>query len=153
MLNDKRVDYVLQTLSASQKISLRLTGIPTEDKDVEIKLQLDKGLTPVGGSNGTTHIASLTAMLPSPFVLRINEVEASPDGSGGTIQVTNSQQIGSTDLASFIRIDPAVKFTTEITDNGFLIRSDGFDMEKTYLLTIKKGLRGQIGGSLVEDYQ
>ncbi len=151
-LDDKRVDYVLQTLSASSKISIRLTGIPTADKDLEIKLQIDKGLTPVGGSNGTTDIASLSAMIPSPFVLRISEVEASPDGIGGTIQVTTSQQISSADLASYIRLDPAVKFTTEITDNGFLIRSDAFNVEKTYLLTIKKGLRGQIGGTLVEDY-
>ena len=82
-------------------------------------------------------------MIPSPFVLRINEVEASPEGAGGTIQVSTSQQISSADLASYIQFDPAVKFTTEITDNGFTIHSDQFNVDKTYQLTIKKGLRGR----------
>ena len=151
-LDDKPVPFTLQTLSASNKISVRLTNIPTADKDYEIKLQLDKGLIPVGGSNGTADMASVRAMIPSPFILRINEVQANPDGAGGTIQVSTSQHISSTDLASHIQLDPAVKFNTEITETGFLIHSDHFNMEKTYLLTIKKGLRGEIGGSLVEDY-
>jgi hypothetical protein len=151
-LDDKPVTYSLQTLSASTKISIRLSNIPAEDKDYEIKLLLDKGLLPIGGSNGTTDIASASAMVPSPFVLRINEVEASPEGAGGTVQVTTSQQISSTDLAAYIQLDPAVKFTTEKTETGFLIHSDGFNLEKAYQLTIKKGLRGQIGGSLTEDY-
>src|SRR5450432_4205396 len=151
-LDDKPVPFTLQTLSASNKISVRLTNIPTADKDYEIKLQLDKGLIPVGGSNGTADMASVRAMIPSPFILRINEVQANPDGAGGTIQVSTSQHISSTDLASHIQLDPAVKFNTEITETGFLIHSDHFNLEKTYLLTIKKGLRGEIGGSLVEDY-
>ena len=151
-LEGKPVTFSLQTLSASEKISVRLAGIPTTDKDHEIKLQLDKGLIPVGGTNGTTELSSASAMIPSPFVLRINDVEANPDGGGGSIEVSTSQQINATDLASYIHLDPAVRFTTEITENGFTIQSDLFSIDKTYQLTIKKGLRGQIGGTLHEDY-
>jgi uncharacterized protein YfaS (alpha-2-macroglobulin family) len=151
-LDDKPVTYSLQTLSASDKISIRLANIPTADKDYEIKIKLDKGSLPVGGSNGSTEIVSATAIIPSPFVLRINGIEASPEGAGGTIQISTSQQISSANLASFLTIDPAVKFTTELTESGFTIRSDQFNVDKTYQLTIKKGLRGQIGGTLSEDY-
>jgi len=151
-LDDKPVNFIFQTLSASDKISIRLADIPVADKDYEIKLQMDKGLLPVGGSNGTEEISSVRAVIPSPFILRINEVEANPDGAGGTIQVTTSQRISSKDLTAHIKIEPAVKFSTEMTDNGFIIHSDQFDVDKTYLLIIKKGLRGEIGGSLVEDY-
>src|SRR5450755_4838612 len=151
-LDDKPVPFTLQTLSASNKISVRLTNIPTADKDYEIKLQLDKGLTPVGGSNGIADIATATAMIPSPFVLRINGIEASPEGAGGTIQISTSQQISTTNLTSFLSIEPTVKFNTEITETGFTIHSDQFNVDKTYQLTIKKGLRGQIGGTLNEDY-
>ena len=91
-------------------------------------------------------------MIPSPFVLRINEVEASPEGSGGTIRfrpVSKSfQQIWHPIFSS----NQLVKFNTEITENGFTIHSDQFNVDKTYQLTIKKGLRGQIGGTLHEDY-
>src|SRR5450432_2363999 len=151
-LDDKAVTYSLQTLSSSSKISVRLANIPAADKDYEIKIQLDKGLVPSGGSNGTTEIAGMNALIPSPFTLHINEVEASPDGTGGSIRITTSQQISPTGLASYIQLEPAVKFNTEITDNGFTIHSDGFNIEKTYLLTLKKGLHGQIGGTLNEDY-
>ena len=90
----------MQTLSASDKISLRLANIPAADKDYEIKIQLDKGVIPVGGVNGTAEMATATAMIPSPFVLRINGIEASPEGSGGTITIATSQKIISTNLAS-----------------------------------------------------
>ena len=65
MLDDKPVVYSLQTLSASDKISIRLANIPTADKDYEIKIKLDKGSLPVGGSNGSTEIVSATAIIPS----------------------------------------------------------------------------------------
>ena len=142
----------MQTLSSSNKITIRLADIPAGDKDYEIKMQLDKGLLPVGGSNGTADIVFANALITSPFVLRINEVEANPEGTGGTIQVTTSQQISSTDLAAHIQLQPAVKFNTEITETGFAIHSDHFNVDMTYLLTIKKGLRGQVGGTLPEDY-
>jgi alpha-2-macroglobulin len=151
-LDDKPVSYSFQTLSASDKISIRLANIPTADKDYEIKIMLDKGLLPVGGTNGTADMTSATAMIPSPFVLRINGIEASPEGAGGTIQVSTSQQISSSNLASYLTIEPAIKFNTEISETGFTIHSDQFNVDKTYQLTIKKGLRGQIGGTLNEDY-
>ena len=151
-LNDKPVSFSLQTLSASDKISIRLANIPAADKDYEIKIQLDKGVIPVGGVNGTTEMANVMAMIPSPFILRINGIEASPEGSGGMITIATSQKIISTNLASYLTIEPAVKFNTEITETGFTIQSDQFNVDKSYQLTIKKGLRGQIGGTLSEDY-
>ena len=46
----------------------------------------------------------------------------------------------------------AYQFSIGKTDNGFVIRSDDFDAEKNYLLTLSKGLRGILGGSLQEQY-
>jgi uncharacterized protein YfaS (alpha-2-macroglobulin family) len=47
---------------------------------------------------------------------------------------------------------PAVKFSVEPSDDGFVIRSDNFDQSKSYALTLTKGLRGRIGGILHEEY-
>jgi hypothetical protein len=68
-LDDKAVPYSLQTLSASDKITIRLANVPPADKDYDIKLQLEKGLIHVGGINGTAEPVSASAMVPSPFVL------------------------------------------------------------------------------------
>ncbi|HZZ74732.1 MAG TPA: Ig-like domain-containing protein, partial [Puia sp.] len=43
-LDDKPVSFSLQTLSASDKISIRLANVPAADKDYEIKIQIDKGV-------------------------------------------------------------------------------------------------------------
>lgn len=146
------MNYNLQTLSADNKISLRLLNVKMEDKDYETKITIDKGLIPEGGVNGTTEPSATTSVIPSPYVLRINDVTTDQDGAGATVKVSTSQQVSATDLASFIKFKPAVKFTVEQQDDGFLIRSDHFDVEKTYALTIAKGLRGRIGGVLREDY-
>ncbi|HEY2347976.1 MAG TPA: MG2 domain-containing protein [Puia sp.] len=151
-LDDKPVSFSLQTLSVSDKIAIRLVNIPAADKDYEIKIQIDKGAIPVGGINGTTEVSASTTMIPSPYILRINGIEANPEGAGGTIVIATSQQISSTNLATYLTIEPAVKFSTELTETGFTIRSDQFNVDKSYQLTIKKGLRGQIGGTLSEDY-
>ena len=55
-------------------------------------------------------------------------------------------------MKSLIKFEPALSYTYEAADDGFVLRSDKFDLEKSYSLTIAKGLRGKIGGVLKEDY-
>ena len=90
--------------------------------------------------------------IPSPYVLTIQNVESEHDGTDGVVTVTTSQQLTGENLSSFIKFDPKIKYTTELTDNGFIIRSSTFDIEKSYALTIAQGLRGKIGGVLKEEY-
>ncbi|MDP4128954.1 MAG: hypothetical protein Q8939_02240 [Bacteroidota bacterium] len=84
--------------------------------------------------------------------MRVNEVRSNQEGAGGTIQVFTSEQVSATDLASYIKINPSVKFDAELTENGLQIHSDQFDAEKSYQLNLHKGLHGKIGGTLQEDY-
>ncbi len=146
------VNYTLQTLSADNKISLRLLNLKMEDKDYDVAISIDKGLVPEGGVNGSKEKAETKSFIPSPFTLRINDVSTDHDGETGTVKVTTSQQVVGTDISSFIKLEPAVKFSVEIADDGFLIRSDNFDVSKSYSLSIAKGLRGRIGGVLRESY-
>src|SRR6185437_8906494 len=109
-------------------------------------------LLPDGGTNGLKDDIALTATIPSPFVLTIGEIQTDHDGSTGTITVQTSQGVTASSLASAISFSPAVKFTAEPTEDGFAIHSDNFDQEKSYTLTVAKGLRGVIGGILHEEY-
>lgn len=145
--------FNIQSLSADDKISVRLLNLKMEDKDYDAKITIDKGLVPEGGVKGTQVATEFKTSIPSPFVLSINDVSAEHDGVGGTVRVSTSQQVVAAGLASYISLDPAVKFTVEAAENGFVIRSDHFDQEKSYALTIGKGLRGRIGGTLHEEYK
>jgi len=151
-IGGQSVNYNFQTLSASDKITLRLLNLKMEDKNVEAKISIDKGLVPEGGTNGLKEIIETRSTIPSPFVLQINDVTAEHDGETGTLKVMTSQQVVPANLASYISLVPAVKFTVEPSDDGFVIRSDNFDQSKSYALTLTKGLRGRIGGVLHEEY-
>ena len=151
-IEGKPVNYALQTLSDDKKITLRLQGIPAQDRDVEVNITIAKGLVPKGGTNAGESDLKSNCRIPSPFNLIVNDVSAEHDGLSGTVSVQTSQQVVMEDIASFITIDPVVKFTVEQTDDGFNIKSDKFNAEKTYLLTINKGLKGRVGGVLQEQY-
>ncbi|HTE09627.1 MAG TPA: MG2 domain-containing protein, partial [Chitinophagaceae bacterium] len=148
----KTVNYSMQSVSDDNKISLRVAGLATEDRDYDIKISLDKGLVPEGGTNATKEKTETKALIPSPFTLTINEANAEHDGTTGTITVRTSQQLAAGSLAPFIKFEPAIKFTAEITDDGFIITSEGFDAAKSYAFTLTKGLRGKIGGVLKDEY-
>lgn len=146
------VNYSLQTLSASDRISLRLLNLKVEDKTMEARIVLEKGLVPEGGTNGLKDKIETSSSIPSPFVLAINDINTEHDGETGTIHVLTSQQIVQGTLASNITITPAVKFTAEPSDDGITIRSDNFDQSRSYTLILAKGIRGRIGGVLHEEY-
>jgi len=144
--------YALITASNDSKVSLRLNGFKIEDKDYATDIRIEKGLKPDGGSNSTTDAIEAKTGIPSPYVLQINDVQADHDGSSGTLYVKTSQQVLNDKLSSYVKFDPSVKFSVEVTDDGFMITSDNFDIDKSYDLIVSKGLRGRIGGVLREDF-
>ncbi|MGB8192211.1 MAG: MG2 domain-containing protein, partial [Chitinophagaceae bacterium] len=148
----KKVDYAVISASDNQKVSLRVTGLPVQDKDYETLIRIGKGLVPEGGSNGTPEDIESKSGIPSPFVLLINDVQSEHDGATGTIYVKTSQQVPNDNLKSFIKFSPSISYTAEPTDDGFMISSDNFDVENSYELRIVKGLRGRIGGVLREEH-
>lgn len=148
----KTVDYTMITASADNKISVRIGGVKSEDKDYNARITIDKGLKPENGANSTAEPISASLSIPSPYILAIQNIESQHDGMEGVVNVITSQQLTAENLKSFVKFDPALNFTSELNENGFTIRSDKFDVEKSYVLTIVKGLRGKIGGVLKEDY-
>jgi uncharacterized protein YfaS (alpha-2-macroglobulin family) len=149
----KKIEYKLVSNESSQRISLHLTNVLYEDREHNIKIKIDKGLIPVNGISGTTEPMVETILLPSPFVLIVQNVEAEHDGVTGTIKVYMSQLISeSIQLKDYITLNPPVSFTTALTEGGFLISSEGFNISNSYQLTLGKGLKGRVGGVLKESY-
>ncbi|MBS1918917.1 MAG: alpha-2-macroglobulin family protein [Bacteroidetes bacterium] len=151
-INGEKADFTLLTVSANKKISVQINGIKMEDKDYETKITIDKGLKPEAGTNATPDALTSSFTIPSPYVLTVQNVESDYNGAEGTVMVTTSQQVSNESLQSFVKVDPDLKYAVSLTDNGFMISSDKFDAEKSYALTIVKGLRGKIGGVLRDDY-
>lgn len=148
----KKMDYNLVTASPDNKISIRIAGLKNEDKDFDAKITLDKGLKPEAGNNATAETITTSLTIPSPYVLTIQNIESLHDGTEGTVKIITSQQLAGENLKPYIKFDPELSYTVEQNENGFTLRSDKFDTDKSYALTISKGMRGKIGGTLKEDY-
>lgn len=151
-VDGKKAAHSIITASPDNRISVRITGLKNEDRDLSSKLIINQGLKPVYGNNATTEPISVALSIPSPYVLNILDIESQHDGTEGIVRVVTSQQLTGESLKPYLKLDPHLKYTVEQQDNGFTIRSDNFSVERSYVLNIAKGLRGKIGGVLKEDY-
>jgi uncharacterized protein YfaS (alpha-2-macroglobulin family) len=151
-VDGKQSEYTMITASPDQRISLRINGMKAEDKDYPVKVALGKGIRPVSGSNATGEDITSSLTIPSPYVLTIQQVESGHDGMEGRVVVTTSQQLSGESLKSYLKFEPQLGYTVELSETGFVVRSDKFDVEKGYAIAVLKGLRGKIGGVLKEDY-
>ena len=149
----KALDYSLISTGVDNRMSLRLTGIKAEDRDLPVQVQLTKGLKPAEGTNGTDEEIQSNLVIPSPFVVQVMRTEAEHNGEEGIIHIYTSQQLAQEAVSSFVQLDPAVKFSVELVETGLNIRSDQFSADKGYSLILKKGLRGKLGGTLREEFQ
>ncbi|HUR11694.1 MAG TPA: MG2 domain-containing protein, partial [Flavitalea sp.] len=152
LIDGSKADYTITTLSKDNKITLRINNLKPTEKDLQASVQLEKGVIPEGGTNGTPQEMAMDVLIPSPYNLAINDFTSEHDGTDGTILVHTSQLVVMDDIRSHISITPAIKYTVEETEDGFSITSSNFDVAKSYLVTLKKGLRGKIGGTLREQY-
>ena len=152
-VDGKETSFTPQTMSPDTKLSFRLASFKPEDRDYQTKIIIGKGLVPDGGSNSIPEPITENLSIPSPYVLTIQNVESEHDGTEGTIRVTTNQQLVESNLKSYINFDPAIQYTAEVDETGVTLRSDKFDIEKSYTVTFKEGIRGRIGGELKEESQ
>ncbi|MBA2746638.1 MAG: alpha-2-macroglobulin family protein, partial [Flavisolibacter sp.] len=151
-VDGKEMDFEAQHTGATQDLLLLIPSLKAEDKTYEAKLTLKKGLKPAKGSMATEEDITTTVSISSPYVLNVNSIEAEHDGTMGIVHIYTSQQLNQENMARFINFEPAINYTTEFRDNGITLRSDKFDVDKTYELNLLKGLRGRVGGVMKENF-
>lgn len=135
----------------SEDVTVYLPGLAASDKAVELNLTLKKGLK-VGNSSPSVEDYTQKITLSSPYELSIKGVSSEHDGFVGTIKVETSQQVDLNSLRESISLSPSVEVVYEVARDYFLIKSDEFSPEQAFVLEIKKGLRGVLGGKLKLDY-
>ncbi|MFL5774172.1 MAG: hypothetical protein ACJ75F_13505, partial [Flavisolibacter sp.] len=78
-------EYTILNAGVTSKVSVRLDGFKSEDRNYEAQLLIDKGLKPEKGTNAIADAIQASLNIPSPFVLNINHVESEHDGTQGII--------------------------------------------------------------------
>jgi alpha-2-macroglobulin len=165
-VDDQPADFALTTLNPGKKISMRLLNVKAADKDFTARIQIKKGLVPENGKNGTPEEENTSVNIPSPYVVSIQNMTAEHDGTAGVVKVVTSQQPVMSELQQYVSISgmdvagkggpsaggTGLKYTFEAAEDGFFIRSENFNIEQSYQLTLKQGLRGVLNGTLKDDY-
>jgi alpha-2-macroglobulin len=146
------VAYALRTVATDSRVTVRLNSVKADERDLSAIITVKEGVVPVGGVNPTKEEIEANTVVPSPFNLSINDVSSEHDGQTGTIFVRTSQQVVPSGLSSFVTVQPSAKLRIAETEDGFAVSSDDFDANKSYVLTVSKGLKGRIGGTLKEAY-
>ena len=94
----------------------------------------------------------MAAFVPSPDKLEIKTVTGEFVGTDAMIHVYTTQEVNTKNLDELITLDPKLKFETEVTENGFLIKGL-FVPSQNYAVVIKKTLEGVLGGTMDADYK
>lgn len=126
--------------------------VVAQDNDIKAKIIVTKGLKTANSSVETSNELTKEVTIPSLYNLKIEKVTTNHDGYTGKITVATSQKASEENLKDFIDIKPSVNFTVEVNDQDFIIKSDDFDVNNDYELSVKKGLKGILKSELKYEY-
>ena len=151
-VNKENKDFSLISDETSNSISVYVQDIKAEDKDMEAKVTINKGLTADMGTVKSDKPIVQEFDIPSPFRLDITDLQATHDGTEGIINISTTQSVNEKYIKNFISLSPWVKYEVEVLPSYFIIKSKSFNINSKYELTVKKGLEGKIGGKLKYDF-
>jgi alpha-2-macroglobulin len=151
-IDNEEKDIQLLTGEASDKITVLAKGIKREDKDYKLEVTLDKGLAPGEGTEKMSEPYVQQFDIPSPFKLEIVDIQANHDGNEGIVTLYTTQEVVAENIKKFISINPAVKYSVDVQQGSFTIKSEDFSLEQQYEITVTKGLTGKAGGELKFDF-
>jgi uncharacterized protein YfaS (alpha-2-macroglobulin family) len=147
----KETDFDLLGHENSETVSLYLSGIANDKKSHEAEIFIERGLNIANITVSKSDISESCEVL-EPANFQIDNVIAQHDGFTGTISITATQDVLSSNIRNFIEILPKVNYTVSVKGHQIIIKSDDFDVAKTYVLNLKKGLGGTLGGKLEYEY-
>ncbi|MEP1032194.1 MG2 domain-containing protein [Ekhidna sp.] len=124
-----------------------------KDVTVPVKVTLQPGIRPFGGNQATKEAKQITTNLNSPYNFKVNSVSSNYDGSKGILTIVTSQAPQLKNYEKFIEIKPKLAYDVERKNNGFIITSEAFEVTEKYEVTLKKGIEGEIGGLLKNNYR
>ena len=127
-----------------------LTDAPVFDNEKPLVLTVEKGLSVPKTAYSSKEVIEQTGTLPTKSKLDVVDVQSGYANKQGTVRVVTTQTLQpAADLGAYYTIQPAVKTTAELTENGLLIKGD-FTETDTYVVTLTGAMRGVLNAKLDE---
>jgi uncharacterized protein YfaS (alpha-2-macroglobulin family) len=116
-----------------------------------LQINIAPGLRPAAGTAPTTKVLSAPADVPYQSTLEVRELTGSLLNGQPVVTVLTTQPVSVADIQSNLKVTPTVAFTAEALESGFALRG-GFEVGKTYQISLAQGTRGLLGGTLDNAY-
>lgn len=125
-----------------------LANAPTTDNEKPLTFKVDKGLKVPNTAYTSSEVIEQTTTLPTQSKLEVVDVQTGYANRQGTVRVVTTQTLQpSQNLGQYYTIQPAVTTTTELTENGLIIKGN-FNETDTYVITLTETMRGVLNTKL-----
>ncbi|MGI4862679.1 MAG: alpha-2-macroglobulin family protein [Janthinobacterium lividum] len=140
------------TLTAAEPDrTLGLTIDQEIDVNQPLHFEIAPGLKAVGGSEATTGPLQVDTEIPDQQTLQVRELTGAVLNGQALVTLLTNQPVSVADIQPLLKVSPEVPFAVEALESGLLLRG-GFEVGKSYQISIEPGLHGALGGQLVERF-
>lgn len=163
-VNAQHVAEKLKVLSGNQALEYRI--LPSQDESVvtlvfakvgaadnnetPVNITIDKGVKVQNTSYTSQEAISKTVSVPSPLHLEVVDIKTGFENNAGYARVITTQELDKESIAGSVAVNPEAAVETEPTENGFIVRG-AFNETETYVLQLKRSLKGVLGQTLEEE--
>lgn len=112
-----------------------------------LQVEVAPGLSAVAGGRPTALPLTALAEVPNPQTLEVRELTGALLNGEAVVTALTNQPVAAGEVQRQLKITPAVPFSVEALESGFTLKG-GFEIGKTYQLSLPAGLRGALGGGL-----
>ena len=116
-----------------------------------IQIDIAPGLRPTTGTRATEKPLTAQAQVPDQSILEVRELTGSLLNGQPVVTVLLNQPISAADAQATVKVTPAVAYSVEALESGFALRG-GFEVGKTYQISLLAGTNGLLGGRLNEAF-
>ena len=140
------------TLTAAEPDKTLALTINQEVKpDQPLQFEVAAGLTAGAGSQPTAAPLQAEAAVPDQQTLQVRELTGQVLDGKAVVTLLTNQPVSVADIQPLLKVTPAVPYEIEALESGLLLRG-GFEVGKTYQVSLDPSVRGALGGQLAEKF-
>ncbi|WP_055562275.1 alpha-2-macroglobulin family protein [Hymenobacter sp. AT01-02] len=155
------VKPLLRVTQDGQPVAFEVSGEPGQVVRVSLNQQvrpgspltvaLGQGLRAQDSDQASTSDYEKQVQVPDPEELEIRSITGTLQAADPVITILTSQPVTTGDLQNALSVSPQVAYEVEELESGFRLKG-GFEVGKSYQVSLRQGLRGGLGGHLSEDF-
>ncbi len=137
--------------SAEPDATVAVTFMQDVQAGTPVQIDIAPGLRPATGTKATENVLTTQVEVPEQSTLEVRELTGALLNGQPVVTMLLNQPVSVADVQPNLKVTPTVAFSVEALESGLALRG-GFEVGKTYQVSLAAGTRGLLGGSLGEAF-